>query len=298
VISRRTIIVKSIDGRREEMEMESETSICPICGSSEFLSLPDHLNAHSKFDLIQLVLQKQHHDVLSNTPLESTASSNNKTVEGQVEIVPISAKNVTKRSNRATPERHNSGINNNTSVGASSCVAPQSSSASSRGHLQKKKILPLTAVNAFGAAQVLAVKSTPVPVNNDSNIIEEESNSNHNRNRIDVVPLRSIPSTPFSEEHDSSTSRYLSSEASCEVNETVFDGGNSCGEVLLLGQHFGEHSETSIGIDDTISEGHVQEESDNATSQTSIIKYIIDQVLTTNCFINLIVYPDFPGTVY
>jgi hypothetical protein len=263
--------------------MESDTSICPICGSSEFASLPDHLNAHSKLDLIQLVLQQARFPASgsggtgSSNYVESyTGGSRTSTSKPQRNTAAVcEAADVLVTTTLANEE----GCNNDGSPQNPFIAQSNHHHHQTRSQWAKKR---KPSSSTPGTSNVVARKSAPPPAAFYDASCVADVEEGEERDAVtnlchEAVSLCSGPD-PFSDEPESSSSRLISADSSCEVNESVFQRNVRGTEVLLLNHRFGDNSELSIGQDETLSESHVQEESDNATSQTSIIKYIIDQV--------------------
>lgn len=222
---------------------EGDSLVCPICAESGFETLLDHLNAHSKQDLIGLLIQQRQQNV-SPTPSRPPPPQQ-----------PSSS--ISLRSGRSL---HNSGNGE---------AASTSRSKRTRG-ANVTRISPRNADNTVP----LSIKPN---VNRTAHGEDYELEFAGGLPRYNLVHSFSVP---FPEEHASSRPQSRNSVTTvetCEINYNEEEDADSHPEVVLL-QSFAENSEASVRQEDTRTAEHVQEESDNATSQTSIIKYIIDQV--------------------
>lgn len=262
------------------------TAGCPICGSGISSSIEDleaHLAAHTKQDLIHSLLRQRQNFGGVTAKSNSRKSPSPDSVESE----PIST-SIT-----------------STSPDSDSAIVQYDYDASLSQDANSQDSISCSAAYTF---QQLPHHSRSLanlqPLTSES----PKTNNNHNNNtpaQLDDFPVElPLPyglvqlgtfSVPFhfnlhNDTHSESDviSGSCASTAVCDLISTTTheitsrinaEGEGSCEEVIL-GSNYPENSLT-VSSDQSDQDSQrkelVQEESDNATSQTSIIKYIIDQ---------------------
>jgi hypothetical protein len=249
---------------------DGAVKICQICGWAELDSLEDlqsHLNAHSKEDLVRLLLQKQTNSNTSSNYVKPLISSS-KSTNSAGDVLHMTYSN---------PNYH------------------ETSQEDSETNLELNTPRSLTNLEPISLKDVENTDFTANNGNYEAGIdgVEDDLAAEYN-----LVPVATF-TVPFPMNNEKEMESSYETTTACDLLTTInndskslqcetFTEEESCQEEVVLGSSYLDNSITSCPSDESRSNQVVQEESDNATSQTSIIKYIIDRVCIYFYFIVVI----------